>query len=183
MKLKPWDELPNEEQDLYLTLLWQDNHTEQAIADFLSSTKGRIVRRRQTGLKLPTGKREKVKSKVDAQRFFDLLDLHKMREMEERGIAAIGPVEESGGVIVQNPPPKQKPALRLVPGDKKKIETSSKETPTVGSVVENENSKPTCEWPISTGKALKKPTLCGKPTVPGKRVCEDHVRFIRSLNR
>jgi hypothetical protein len=116
MKIQSWNKLPREEQDLYLTILWEDNHSEQAIADFVRATKGQIVRRRQTGLKLPTGKREKIKSEVDSERFFDLLDLHKMREMEERGISAIAPV--------QTPPSERKPVLRAVPDEKKSAETA-----------------------------------------------------------
>ena len=182
MKLKSWDKLPREEQDLYLTLLWQDNHTEQAIADFLQATKGQIVRRRQTGLKLPTGKREKVKSKVEPERFFDLVDLHKMREMEERGVAAMAPVEKSGEATVQKAPLKEKPVLRLVPGEKEKLETPSQEAPVIVSVVEKKGLGPLCEWPTSTGKALKKPTICGEPVVPGKRVCKTHDALIRGLS-
>lgn len=91
-KRKTWSQLTRDQQDLYLTLLWNDGFSEGAIAEFFSVGKGAIVRRRQTGLKLPTEGRPKVKSKVDPARFRDLLDLHKMRQMEERGVAAIAPV-------------------------------------------------------------------------------------------
>src|SRR3989344_1753207 len=87
-----WETLTREQQDLYLTLLWDDAHSEQAIADFLGTTKGRIVRRRQTGLKLPTGNRRAVKARVDPERFRDLRDLHLMGRMEKNGISTIAPV-------------------------------------------------------------------------------------------
>ena len=87
-----WHELTREEQDLYLTLLWHDGHSEQAIADFLGITKGPIVRRRQSNLKLLTTRgRSKVKRSVNPERFADLLDLYAMAELEARGVTPIAP--------------------------------------------------------------------------------------------
>jgi hypothetical protein len=91
MKLKPWDKLSEKEQNLYLTLLWEDGHSEQAIATFLSTTKGRIVRRRQTGLHLLTAGRPAPKARVDPERFANLLDLHDMEKLEEEGVSALMP--------------------------------------------------------------------------------------------
>ncbi len=93
---KPWLELTSIEQNLYLRLLWEDGHTEQAIAHFFETTKGRIVRRRST-LKPPNKDRGTIKKSVDRERFRDLLDLHRMQQMEERGVAAIAPIEEAPG--------------------------------------------------------------------------------------
>jgi hypothetical protein len=87
-----WDQLSQTEQDLYLTILWNDGHSEGAIAKFLGASKGQIVRRRQTGLKLPTEGRGTIKSTVDPGHFKDLLDIHEMEQMEKRGVTAIAPV-------------------------------------------------------------------------------------------
>ncbi len=89
---KTWDELSRTEQDLYLTLLWSDGHSEKAIANFFSTTKGRIVRRRND-LKLTNKDRPKGRQQVDPERFQDLLDLHAMQELEKEGVAATAPVE------------------------------------------------------------------------------------------
>ncbi|OGG50156.1 hypothetical protein A2704_01275 [Candidatus Kaiserbacteria bacterium RIFCSPHIGHO2_01_FULL_54_36b] len=90
-----WNELTRPVQDLYLILLWKDGHTEQAIADFLGTTKGRIVRRRHSHLTSLVGPRTRarVKSSVDEERFRDLLDLHMMAEIEKSGVTLIGPVQ------------------------------------------------------------------------------------------
>jgi len=95
----PWLKLTREEQDRYLTILWRDGYTEQAIADFFEgATKGRIVRRRQTGLHLSSEGRGKVKSTVEYGRFVDLLEIDKMDEMVERGggnVVCFGPIEST----------------------------------------------------------------------------------------
>ncbi|MDR3571532.1 MAG: hypothetical protein P4L81_05045 [Candidatus Pacebacteria bacterium] len=94
---KRWDSLTREKQDLYVTLLWQDGYTEQAIADFLRATKGTIVRRRNTGLNLSSEGRGAVKRTVVYERFVDLLDLHKIRETEEKSngkVTAIAPIDQ-----------------------------------------------------------------------------------------
>jgi hypothetical protein len=88
----PWHDLTREQKDLYVTLLWADGYTEQAIADFFDATKGRAVVHRQRVLKLPSTNRPVVKKTIDPERFRDLLDLHAMREMEAKGVAAIAPV-------------------------------------------------------------------------------------------
>jgi hypothetical protein len=77
-----WDTLSRQEQDLCLTLLWKDGYSERAIAQFLNTTKGRIVRRRAT-IKLLNEQRSppfKVRGTVNPDRFLDLLELHQMRE-------------------------------------------------------------------------------------------------------
>ncbi len=71
---RTWHRLTRQEQDLFLTLLWKDGHSEKAIADFFNVGKGTIVRRRQTGLKLKTSGRPDVKQEVDAARFQVLLE-------------------------------------------------------------------------------------------------------------
>lgn len=88
-----WDRLSPEKQDLYLALLWQDGYSENAIAEFLNSTKGTIVRRRHT-LELTNVGRGKAKSKVETQeRLCNLLDIYKMEKTEERGVLAFDPIE------------------------------------------------------------------------------------------
>jgi len=131
---KIWNELSRTEQDLYLTLLWRDGYSEKAIADFFSTTKGRIVRRRSM-IKLPNTDRPVVRQKVDPERFRDLLDLHVMQEMEKDGVAAIAPVTESAPIT--------EPAV-------------------------------TCVWPLATLNG-KPPASCGKPAVPGHRLCKTHL--------
>lgn len=168
VRLKSWDKLPREEQDLYLRILWNDDYSEKAIADFLKATKGQIVRRRQLELKIPTGKRGKVKSSVVAERFFDLLDIHKMDDMVEKGVTPIAPVER---MIEDTPAPEPSAGARkVIP----MLPPRAVKAPVV-------NEEPTCQWPVATGKSLKRPKLCGEPTVPGKSVCEEHDRQIRSL--
>lgn len=80
-----WSKLSKETQDLYVTVLWEDGYSERAIAVFLGTTKGRIVRRRND-LKLPNEGRpalRKVRQVVNPKRFPDLLELHAMRKAEE----------------------------------------------------------------------------------------------------
>ena len=91
MKIVPWEKLSRARQDRYLTVLWEDGYSEQAIADFLGTTKGRVVRRRQTSLKLPTVGRQKKGGPVDPERFADLLDLKDMEELEANGVSSIAP--------------------------------------------------------------------------------------------
>lgn len=94
MHEKSWHQLSREKQDLYLTLLWYDNHSENAIADFLGTTKGCIVRRRQSHLALSTDDRNRtrVKKSVDHERFRDLLELHAMAKQEAQGVDPIAGV-------------------------------------------------------------------------------------------
>src|SRR4051812_40096697 len=91
MKLKPWNKLTESEQNRYVTVLWQDGYSEQAIADFLFTTKGRIVRHRQSRLKLPTAGRVRQTGEINLKRFGDLLDLKEMVEFEDKGVASIAP--------------------------------------------------------------------------------------------
>lgn len=86
-----WKKVTRAQQDLYITLLWQDGHSEKAIADFLGTTKGIIVRRRQSHLKSLTGARPRAKQFVDPERFQDLLDLHAMDELKKKGVSSIVP--------------------------------------------------------------------------------------------
>jgi hypothetical protein len=86
-----WDKLTRVQQDLYLGLLWNDGHSERAIASFLHTTKGRIVRRRHTN-KLSRKRIGEVKQEVNPERFQDLLDLNAMEKVEEKGVAAIAPL-------------------------------------------------------------------------------------------
>ena len=86
-----WKKITRAQQDFYLTLLWQDGHSEKAIADFLGATKGTIVRRRQTHLKSVVRVQTKVKTSVDPERFQDLLDLHAMGELKKKGILSVAP--------------------------------------------------------------------------------------------
>src|SRR4051812_43769855 len=81
MALQPWDKLSSAEKDLYITLLWKDGHSDNAIGDLFGTTKNAIVGYRHK--KLPDlSHRDKsvpVKSKVDPERFRDLLDLYTLR--------------------------------------------------------------------------------------------------------
>ncbi len=78
MKKLRWKRLTRELQDLYLKLLWEDACSEKAIADFLRTTKGIIVRRRHSLPDLDAPNRKKVNMAVDPERFRDLLELHKL---------------------------------------------------------------------------------------------------------
>ena len=49
-----WQPLEPDTQNLLLKLLWEDGHSEAAIATFFNTGKGRIVRHRQFTLKLET---------------------------------------------------------------------------------------------------------------------------------
>lgn len=91
-----WKKLPRETQDLYIRLLWNDLHSEGAIAKFLCIGKGVVVRRRQSHLTdLKPRARGAVKSTVDPDRFEDLLDIHKMDELHTQNVVPIAPVAEA----------------------------------------------------------------------------------------
>ena len=113
-----WDRLSPDKQDLYLTLLWRDGYTEQAISVFLNTTKGRIVRRRHT-LKLKNKGRKTIKSKVESiDRLCDLLDLQKMKKVEERGVLAFDPVVETKipeTELEEDPPVEEPPSVEEAP--------------------------------------------------------------------
>jgi len=105
----PWKELPPAMRDRYLTILWRDGYSEGAIATFLRATKGRIVRRRQTGLKLTSEGRGKIKSRVEYDRFVDLLEIEKMDDLVEKSggdVVCFGPVEPVPQVPAPEPEPK-----------------------------------------------------------------------------
>ncbi len=87
-----WSTLKEQTQNLYLRLLWQDRHSDKAIADFFGTTKNVIVRRRWT-LELLSSGRVNAKQAVDSERFRDLLDLYAIEKMEEeKGVAVIAPI-------------------------------------------------------------------------------------------
>jgi hypothetical protein len=172
MKIEPWEHLTREKQDLYLTVLWRDGYSEKAIADFLSTTKGRIVRRRQLQLHLPNEGRPvslEVKQKVDPQRFADLLDIADMNRLEEQGVSSIAPpspheIEEDGAAAGPGAkPPEQGPEF---PKENPVPEAPAKEPHT------------TCQWPLNDSSKLR-PRYCGKPVVPGHEVCDEHLAIIQ----
>lgn len=115
---KSWDELSRKKQDLYLTLLWHDGHSEKAIAVFFDTTKNTVVRRRHH-LKLSTSGRLEAKLSVDSERFRDLLDLHAMAELEATGVISIAPPVEPAPtcewplstMLTKKPLPCGKPAV------------------------------------------------------------------------
>jgi hypothetical protein len=163
MILKPWDKLSREEQDLYVTLLWQDGYSERAIADFLNTTKGRIVRRRNTGLELKSAGRPKREARVDPARFAELLDLIDMEVLEEQGIASIAPPaphhEES-----------PKPQSLLEDNEVPLAPSPAKEPKKITSAPD----VTVCQWPLSDSTKLR-PHLCGKQVVLGHCLCEEHL--------
>ena len=90
-----WQPLEPDTQNLLLKLLWEDGHSEAAIATFFNTGKGRIVRHRQFTLKLETrtAGRGTIKPEVNRERFIDLLDLHGMRQYEaENDVWVIAPI-------------------------------------------------------------------------------------------
>jgi hypothetical protein len=116
MHQKKWTKLTREEQDLYLTLLWKDGHSEKSIANFFRTTKGSIVRRRHTGLKLSTSGRGSVKQVVNPERFRDLLDIHRMDELRKSGVVPIAPVTQGRPedvVVTPEKPPRTAKRARL----------------------------------------------------------------------
>ncbi len=96
MHERSWYQLSRKEQDLYLRLLWEDGHSEKAIADFFGTTKNTVVRRRHSHpgalMEDRSIARRLVERSVDPERFRDLLDLHAMRELEAKGVPAIAPI-------------------------------------------------------------------------------------------
>lgn len=86
-----WNKLTRAQQDLYVRLLWEDGHTERAIASFLKTTKGTIVRRRQSHLKAVRRKSPIKKHAVQTERFRDLLDIHAMDVQTRRGTTPMCP--------------------------------------------------------------------------------------------
>ena len=79
-----WEKLSRDVQDLYIKILWEDACSEKAIADFLGTTKGTIVRRRHGLSKLDAPNRAKVDRVVNAERFWDLIELHEREQCELR---------------------------------------------------------------------------------------------------
>jgi len=85
-ELKPWNELTKKLQDWYLKLLWNDGHTEAAIATFLKTSKGTIVRRRaKIKLANTPERRRHLKRSVNPERFRDLVELERLAAREARG--------------------------------------------------------------------------------------------------
>lgn len=85
-EVKSWNDLTEKLQDWYLTLLWEDGHTEAAIATFLKTTKGKIVRRRaDLGLPNTPERRRHLKRSVNPERFRDLIELDRLAVREARG--------------------------------------------------------------------------------------------------
>ncbi len=77
-----WKKLSREQQDLYLKILWEDAYTHQAMADFLGTTKGTIVGRQQRHPSLDPTIRTRVDSKVNPERFRDLLEIHQLESRD-----------------------------------------------------------------------------------------------------
>lgn len=80
-----WSQLSHSTQNLYLKVLWNDRYTESAIAAFLQTTKGRVVRRRATLKLANTEKRREHQERrsVDPERFWGLVELEALRVREE----------------------------------------------------------------------------------------------------
>jgi hypothetical protein len=93
LKKPKWDRLTSEQQDLYIKVLWEDSCSELAIARFLDTTKGTIVGRRHRHPNIAPTDRNNVRTVVNVERFYDLLELHKMAQFEkENGVIAIVPI-------------------------------------------------------------------------------------------
>jgi hypothetical protein len=164
-----WESLSPERKDLYITLLWKDGHTDQAIADFLHASKGKIVGHRHRhlpSLKFRSAE-STVKSEVDPERLRDLLDLDQMEEMRARGVEVSGPVSHDHLFLSE---------------DESEIEEDSDEelrseeiesTP----IQEEVYAGPKCEWPST------KNIPCGKPAVEGHKLCEEHLEMIKRGRR
>lgn len=85
-----WYALARSDQDAYVRLLWDHGYSEGAIARFFNIGKGVIVRRRHTLRDLkPASERTVIKSFLTLDRFEDLLELARMREIEETSGVAI----------------------------------------------------------------------------------------------
>jgi hypothetical protein len=96
-----WDNLSHEKRDLYLRILWEDGFSEKAIAEFLQSTKGRIVVYRQRILMLPTAGRPKKTAAdkvVTVEHFRDLLDIAAMNNLQARGVITATAASEEAAV-------------------------------------------------------------------------------------
>ena len=170
-----WLTLTREQQDLFVRVLWNDGYSENAIAKFFRTTKGRIVVHRQRVLRLPSSGRPAVKSVIVLERFEDLLQIEAMDDMQERGVAVIAPV------MASHAPPnpsasvgKTKPVVSL------RTKTTLEARPRTKVAAEK---KRTCRWPLATGGTLLAPRLCGKEALPGYPVCKDHLAQLLGKRR
>lgn len=41
----------------------------------------------------------------------------------------------------------------------------------------------TCQWPLATGGTVREPMLCGKPVIPGHKVCATHFPLLKRPKR
>lgn len=80
-----WHKLSKESKDLYVTLLWKEGYTEQAIANFFQTTKGPIVSYRNRVLKLSSEGRTLKKSEITRQNLRDLLVIDQLDELKDKG--------------------------------------------------------------------------------------------------
>jgi hypothetical protein len=92
---KLWSDLSDEEKDLYIRLLWNDGYSDNAIGAFFDTSKNAVVGYRHSKLKDLHSRgrdREKVKRYLSKARFSELLELHRMRELQAQGVVVSGPV-------------------------------------------------------------------------------------------
>ncbi len=206
---KSWKKLDDAEKKLFVTLLRQDGFSDEAIADFFKATKGMVVGFRHRHLSSLTFQHKAVKGRsITRQIFDDLLDLYKMREMKENGVASIAagsgyvaPQEVSqeaveravdqGKVVVLRPETvtepveeKPQPASESAPVEEMQLEEPPKIRRRPVSIPHRSVFKaeaveePGCQWPLSTGGSVKRPKLCNKPVVEGHKLCEEHLPFV-----
>jgi hypothetical protein len=173
-----WENLSTELQNHYLTILWMDGHSENAIAKFFSTTKGRIVRRRNDLKLLSGGPRPNTKSEVNPERFRDLIDIARMDDLEDQGVIPITPpVSASDEELEVEPANEPEPEPEVELEIETEIEPVAEPEPESqpAQVLKPTPKQETCRWPIATATGAR---YCGKPVVPGHTVCEEHLRYV-----
>lgn len=84
-----WKELTSEQKKLYVTILWNELYSDAAIASFFSCTKNAVVGFRHSQLSdLVSDGRSRssvLQSPPSLERFEDLLRIHKLDELKEKG--------------------------------------------------------------------------------------------------
>lgn len=75
-----WKRMSRDAQDLAIKVLWEGGYTYDAIAEFLDTTRGTVAGRIARHPNLDTSLRANVRSIVNKDRYFDLLELYDLEQ-------------------------------------------------------------------------------------------------------
>ena|GEM_PF-4762429 len=84
-----WAKLTRDDKKLYVRVLREGGYSDEAIGNFFGTTKNAIVGFRHSQLPSLTSGPRATQNKVNRERFRDLLDLERMRELRKQGLSAL----------------------------------------------------------------------------------------------